>query len=68
MSLRQVFTDPGSFVLVAQKNHLIETVLLSTHNICFGCEIRKVVFNHMLLFLFLGQKEEKSGEIWISII
>ena len=21
---------------VAQKNHLIETVLLSTHNICFG--------------------------------
>ena len=23
-------------VLVSQKNHLIETVLLSTHNICFG--------------------------------
>ena len=23
-------------VLGAQKNHLIETVLLSTHNICFG--------------------------------
>ena len=25
-----------TFVLGAQKNHLIETVLLSTHNICFG--------------------------------
>ena len=25
-----------SFVLDAQKNRLIETVLLSTHNICFG--------------------------------
>ena len=23
-------------VLGAQKNHLIKTVLLSTHNICFG--------------------------------
>ena len=25
----------------AQKNRLIETVLLRTHNICFGGEIRK---------------------------
>ena len=25
----------------AQKNHLIEIVLLSTHNICFGWEIKK---------------------------
>ena len=25
-----------TFVLGAQKNHLTETVLLSTHNICFG--------------------------------
>ena len=25
-----------TYVLVAQKNCLIETVLLSTHNICFG--------------------------------
>ena len=24
------------YVLGAQKNHLIETVLLSTHSICFG--------------------------------
>ena len=27
-----------SFVLDAQKNHLIETVLLSTHNMYFGLE------------------------------
>ena len=25
-----------TYVVGAQKNHLIETVLLSTHNICFG--------------------------------
>ena len=25
-----------TYVLGSQKNHLIETVLLSTHNICFG--------------------------------
>ena len=29
-------TYHGSYVLGAQKNCLIETVLLSTHNICFG--------------------------------
>ena len=34
-----------TFVLDAQKNRLIETVLLSTHNICFGLEIRK--FAHL---------------------
>ena len=28
----------------AQKNHIIETVLFSTHNICFGIEIKKVFF------------------------
>ena len=33
----------------AQKNRLIETVLLSTHNICFGREIRKIVFCYALL-------------------
>ena len=32
------------YVLDAQKNRLIETVLLSTHNICFGLEIRKLFF------------------------
>ena len=28
--------EPSQYVLCAQKNHLIETVLLSTQNICFG--------------------------------
>ena len=35
--------------LGAQKNRLIETVLLSTHNICFGWEIRKLYCWHALL-------------------
>ena len=38
-----------SYVLGAQKNRLIETVLLSTHNICFGWEIRKLFFFYALL-------------------
>ena len=33
----------------AQKNRLIEMVLLSTHNICFGLEIRKLLFGYALL-------------------
>ena len=34
----QIFSYPSvlTYVLDAQKNSLIETVLLSTHNICFG--------------------------------
>ena len=31
------------------KNHLIEMVLLSTHNICFGWEIRKLNFRYTLI-------------------
>ena len=34
-----------SYFLGAQKNRLIETVLLSTHNVCFGWEIRKIKFS-----------------------
>ena len=30
----------------AQKNLLIETFFLSTHNICFGWEIRKIIFKY----------------------
>ena len=33
-----------TYVFGAQKNLLIEMGLLSTHNICFGREIRKVIF------------------------
>ena len=31
----------------AQKNRFNETVLLSTHNICFGREIRKFIFDYI---------------------
>ena len=33
----------------AQKNRLIEMVLLNTHNICFGWEIKKITFQYALL-------------------
>ena len=38
----------------AQKNRLIEMVLLSTHNICLGWEIKKIVFQYALLSGGLG--------------
>ena len=37
------------YVLGDQKNNLIETVLLSTHSICFGSEIRKLIINYTLI-------------------
>ena len=40
----------------AQKNRLNETVLLSTHNICFGWEIRKLFFCYALLTKVLPQE------------
>ena len=50
MSVKLEFSYPTiTCVLGAQKNRLIETVLLSTHNICFGREINKVVFQYALL-------------------
>ena len=41
-----IFSYPSdlTYVVGAQKNRLIETVLLSTHNISFGKEIRKFKF------------------------
>ena len=38
-----------TYVLGASKNRLNETVLLCTHNICFGWEIRQITFNYALL-------------------
>ena len=37
------------FVLGAQKNRLNETALLCIHNICFGWEVRNIIFNYALL-------------------
>ena len=53
----------------AQKNHLIETVLLSTHSICFGWEIRKLDFRYTLLTNVLGdgayrQSGVKNSYLW----
>ena len=39
-------------VLGVPENHLIETVLLSIHNICFGFEIKKIIF-YCALFTLL---------------
>ena len=36
-------------VFGAQKNRFIETVLLSTYNICFGLEKIKLIFSYALL-------------------
>ena len=34
------------YILGAQKNRLIEIILLSSHNIYFGWEIKKIQFSH----------------------
>ena len=46
-----IFSYPSilTCVLGAQKNCLSEMVLLSTHNKCFGWEIRKLFFEYALL-------------------
>ena len=36
MNFFLLYTSVITFVLGVKKNHLIEMVLLSTHNICFG--------------------------------
>ena len=38
------YTSVLTYVLGAQKNRLIETVLLSTHSLCFDLEIRKICY------------------------
>ena len=52
LSIKQlIFSYPSvlTYVLGTQKNHLIETVLLNTHNTCFGKEIRKRFFCYTFL-------------------
>ena len=39
----------------AQKNRLIETVLLSTHNICFGREVSQIIVNYSSLTIGLSR-------------
>ena len=47
----------------AQNSHPIETALLSTHNICFGREIRKLDFIYPHGFLFLHFLVEFQNQI-----
>ena len=47
----------------AQKNRLIEMVLLSTNNICFGWKIRKLFFCYALLTKVLLVSSLRAVEI-----
>ena len=52
-----IFSYPSilSYVLDAQKNRLIETVLLSTHNICFGLRNKIIIFwLHTLIYVYVA--------------
>ena len=53
-------------VLGAQKKRLIETVLLSTNNICFGLETKKIIFSYTLLSGGLDQDQLASDSHWFS--
>ena len=50
---QNVLVQNGHYFFIAQFKHvfwvLIETVLLSTNNIGFGKEIRKIIFKYILL-------------------
>ena len=47
----------------ALKNCHKEMVLLSTHNICFGLEIKKIIFQCALLSLILRPNEVNTKRI-----
>ena len=53
----------GSFVFGTQKNRLIVTVLLSTNNIDFGWELRKIFFNYFRYGMLLNMTVILS-EFW----
>ena len=45
-----IFSYPDVFkhVMGATENPLNETVLLSTHNMCFDCKIKEYTHSHLL--------------------
>ena len=60
---------PLTFVLGAQKNSLIKMVLLSTHNICFGLDIKKIqlkIVNTPLTFVLGAQKNRLIKMVLLS--
>ena len=59
-----------NYVFGAQKNRLNETVLLSTHNICFVWEISKLVLNNTFIerpSMFNEQVDKNIGYKTVSI-
>ena len=53
------------------KIRLIETVLLSTHNICLGGKIRKIIFQYTLLSRVLkieSQKKRKGKRFAFTVL
>ena len=48
-----LYPSAKNIVLGAEKNHLTEMVLLSTHNACFTCVIRKIIFIYVFLSGYL---------------
>ena len=52
----------------AQKNHLIETVLLSTHSICFGWGIRKLIFWYTRLTKVMIERKANIRNQWNNSI
>ena len=61
------YSSIQTYVLGAQKNRLIET-FLSTHNICFGREIREIILNYTLIFrgLITYNTIQASGELCMN--
>ena len=49
----------------AHKNHLNEAVLLTTHNTCFGREIRKLIFQSHT-FILLNRWFDKSFSVILT--
>ena len=60
------------YVFGAQKNRLNEMILLSTHNICFGWEISKIIFDKAILtrgqyYLCCSNWTSKKFPLFVSI-
>ena len=49
----------------AQKNRLIETVLKTTHNTCFGSEVRKTILKHGY-FVITGEKKDTATSFKVA--
>ena len=62
-----IFLSISFTVLGAQKNRLNETILLSTHNICFGWDIRNLFFEYALLSWGLGRPRRQWFNYFLTV-